>query len=319
MFIAQGHAGRTIISCDDGRTWVEEQSDQAGVYCAPDGANDCDHGPGAARGITWGDGWFFANFGWGSPGTVRRSRDGVSWETVYTNSVFAGMIYGDGRLVAADRWGEYSDDDGDTWTGFASFDPDDHTNVRDAAFVPYSGGRFIMSADDGMFVSNDGSNWASAQSNPDGCRGGDYQGHIPYGNGTVVMTPSSGNVCYSTDGGQNWFAASGTVPLRANGIWNGSEFMAWNFGTLYRSSNGRSWTSRSTVPDDIDFGVAAVSDQGTIVGVSNGWEQSYDAQVFYRSDDGVNWEELPGSAYTGGHPIHVITFGYGLPSPNCQP
>jgi hypothetical protein len=57
------------------------------------------------------------------------------------------------------------------------------------------------------------------------------------------MTASGGKVCYSTDGGQNWSSASGTGPLRANGIWNGSEFMAWNYGTLYRSSDGQSWTS----------------------------------------------------------------------------
>jgi hypothetical protein len=285
----------------------------------PDGPTECDHDPGAGRGITWGDGWFFANFGWGAPGSVRRSRDGVAWETILDNIYFAGMVFGDGRLVASDRWGEYSDDNGVSWDAFSSVDLSGSTTVRDSAFAPYGGGRFIMSADGGVVVSSDGSTWVQPQSIPDGCSGGDYQGHITYGAGTIVMTPGSGNVCYSTDGGQNWSPATGTGPLRANGIWNGSEFMAWNFGTLYRSSNGQSWTSTSTVPSDIDFGVAAVSDQGTIVGVSNGWGQSYGAQRFYRSEDGVNWEELPGTAYTGGHPIQVITFGYGLPSPNCQP
>ena len=318
MFVAQGHAGRTIISCDDGRTWVADQSDHAGVYCAPDGSADCDHDPGAGRGITWGDGWFFANFGWGAPGSVRRSRDGVAWETVYADSYFAGMAFGNGRLVAADRWGEYSDDDGDNWSSFADVGLPGDTTVRDTAFVPYGGGRFIMSADAGVAVSSDGSTWTN--SNASGCSGGDYQGHVIYGNGTVVMTPSGGNVCYSTDGGQNWSSASGTGPLRTNGIWNGSEFMAWGVGTLYRSSDGQSWTSTPTVPGNIDFGdfgVTGVSDQGTIVGVNGGWEQSYGAQRFYRSTDGVNWEELPSNAYTGGHPIHVIAFGYGAPSAYC--
>jgi len=66
------------------------------------------------------------------------------------------------------------------------------------------------------------------------------------------------------------------------------------------------------------MGVTAVSDQGTIIGVSNGRQQHYDAQVFYRSADGVNWEVLPRDAYTGGHPIKVIAFGYGESSEHCR-
>ena len=137
------------------------------------------------------------------------------------------------------------------------------------------------------------------------------------GDGAIVMTPVSRNVCHSTDGGQNWSLESLPSALRANGVWNGSEFMAWNFSTLYRSSDGKNWTSRSTVPSNIDFGVAAASDQGTIVGISNAWEQHYDAQVFYRSEDGVHWDVLSSDAYTAGHPIQVITFGYGQPSAHC--
>lgn len=176
-----------------------------------------------------------------------------------------------------------------------------------------------MSSDAGVVVSGDGSTWNQPQSIPGSCTGGDYQGRITYGNGTIVMTPESGNVCSSTDGGQTWTLTSLPTGLRSNGIWNGSEFMAWNYGTLYRSSDGQNWTSTSTVPNDIDFGVAAVSDQGTIVGVSNEWGESYGAERFYRSEDGVNWEELSSGAYTGGHPIRTMTFGYGQPSAACSP
>ena len=313
MFVAQGHAGRTIISCDDGRTWVADQSDEAWDYCS---SNDCDHGPGAGRGITWGDGWFFATFGWGGSGTVKRSRNGVTWEPVLESGDFGGVAFGNGRLVAASRSGQYSDDHGETWNDFESTELSGWT-VRATGFAPYGGGRFIISADGEIVVSADGSTWSKPQSIPAACSGGAYQGRIIYGNGTIVMTPASGPVCYSTDGGQTWSSTSDVGPLRANGIWNGSEFMAWNFGTVYRSADGRHWTSTETVPNDIDFGVAAVSDQGTIVGISNGWQQHYDSQVFYRSEDGVNWEVLSAAAYTGGHPIKVIAFGYGEPSAQC--
>lgn len=234
---AQGHAGRTIISCDDGRTWVADRSDEEWNYCSN---NDCDHGSGAGRGITWGDGWFFATFGWGSPGTVRRSRDGVSWEPVLDGETFGGLVYGNARLVAASRNGQYSDDDGGTWSDFGSVALSTW-NVRDAALVPYDGGRFIMTARDDVseiVVSTDGVSWTQPQSAPSDCGGGSYQGRIVYGNGTIV-------------------------------------------------------------------------------GVTNGWQQHYESQVFYRSEDGVHWEVLASDAYTGGHPIKVIAFGYGAPSQHC--
>ena len=93
--------------------------------------------------------------------------------------------------------------------------------------------------------------------------------------------------------------------------------MTWNYGTLYRSSDGQNWTVTETVPSDIDIGVAAVSGEGTIVGVTSRWQQHYDSQLFYRSEDGVHWEVLARDAYTGGHPIKVIAFGYGESSQHC--
>jgi len=313
MFVAQGQAGRTIISCDDGRTWVADRSDEAWGYCSD---HDCDHGPGAGHGITWGDGWFFASFGWGAPGALKRSRDGVTWQSVIDGTQFGGVVFGDGRLVAADRQGRYSDDLGDTWRDFARVELDGWT-VRSAGFVPYGGGRFIMYADNELVVSTDGSTWTKPSSIPAACKAGGYQGRILYGNGTIVMTPNDAPVCYSTDGGETWSTSPDAGFLRSNGVWTGSEFLAWSYGTVYRSVDGRNWTSSDTVPKDIDFGVTAISDTGTIVGVSSGWQQDYDAQVFYRSEDGVHWEALPSRDYVGGHPIRVIAFGHGRPSTQC--
>src|SRR5262245_52167588 len=65
VFVAQGHVGRTTISCDDGRTWVGNRSDDDSIRCFS--GVDCDHHPGAAHGVVFGHGWFFATFGWGQP------------------------------------------------------------------------------------------------------------------------------------------------------------------------------------------------------------------------------------------------------------
>jgi hypothetical protein len=319
MFVAQGHLGRTIISCDDGKTWVADQSaSEAWGYCND---NDCDHDPGAGRGITWADGWFFATFGWGRPGQVIRSRDGVSWETVFEGRSFGGIVYGNGRLVAAHRTGLYSDDQGESWQEFGDVELT-VWNVRDAAFIDHDGGRFIMTAHDGyseIVVSRDGVSWTQPPSVPPNCGGGAYQGHILYGQGTIVMAREDGIVCYSKDGGETWTSKSIADAFRANPVWTGSEFMVWNRGTLYRSADGETWTQTPIVPSDIDLGATAVAEGGTFVGVTNHWQQHYDAQIFYRSEDGVHWEALDATAYTGGHPIKLIAFGYGQPSELCSP
>lgn len=318
MFVAQGHAGRTIISCDDGRSWVADQSEEQWSYCT---THDCDHGPGAARGITWGDGRFFATFGWGTPGALRRSQDGVHWDALLEGHSFGGIAYGNDRLVAASRDGRFSDDQGETWQDFSTV-PLTAWNVRDAGFVPHDGGRFIMAARDEspeIAFSRDGASWNLPEQAPSDCGGGSYQGGIAYGNGKIVMTSPQGVACTSEDGGATWSSIRVAESLRANLVWTGSEFMTWTRGVLHRSPDGETWTATETVPEQADIGVAAIGDLGTVVGISNGWQQHYESQSFYRSDDGVHWDVLPEEAYTGGHPIKAVAFGYGKPSQHCPP
>ena len=68
---------------------------------------------------------------------------------------------------------------------------------------------------------------------------------------------------------------------------------------------------------NVNLGPAAVSDDGVIVAVRGGWNTWYDAQKFYRSEDGVTWEELAKGSFTGSHPITAMTFGWGAPSAKC--
>ena len=95
MFVAQGLMGRLTVSCDDGHTWIANQSwDLAGdalvcgstepVDCYADsstcsylgwngcvtGTCDCLHHPGFSKGVAYGNGHFVATFGWGHPGSV---------------------------------------------------------------------------------------------------------------------------------------------------------------------------------------------------------------------------------------------------------
>ncbi len=80
------------ISCDDGRTWVSDR--------AVENSND-DHGEYSARGLAYGQNTFVINVGWGKPGKVRRSEDGVAWQQTLgpMNSAYADIAYGAGAFV----------------------------------------------------------------------------------------------------------------------------------------------------------------------------------------------------------------------------
>src|SRR5690606_11875585 len=115
VFVAQGHYGRTTISCDDGHTWIQDKSQDDAVRCFEDGL-DCDHDAFAGRGIAHGAQTFVLTWGWGAPGTVVRSEDAASFETVLSEtSTFADVAFGNGRFVANGSTTQISDDLGATW------------------------------------------------------------------------------------------------------------------------------------------------------------------------------------------------------------
>lgn len=102
VFVAQGHAGRTVRSCDGGERWIDDQSQDGAIRCSTDGF-DCDHHPGAGKGIVYGREHFFATFGWGSPGGVFRSADGARWEPLLEATTYGGIGFGSNALVVGAR------------------------------------------------------------------------------------------------------------------------------------------------------------------------------------------------------------------------
>jgi hypothetical protein len=117
IFVALGHVGRTLVSCDDGRTWTLDRDEDPDnrISCKSD---DCDHNPFSAKDFSFDAGWFITSLGWGNPSTVRRSRDGFHWETVATSREGADFdnVIGDGkgRFILLDRYdGRVSSDLGE--------------------------------------------------------------------------------------------------------------------------------------------------------------------------------------------------------------
>jgi hypothetical protein len=311
VFVAQGHMGRTTVSCDDGKSWFADHSDDDSVRCF-EGPN-CDHMSGAGRGLDYGDGWFVATFGWGEPGKVVRSRDGVNWEATKTGTIFAGIAYGDGVFVAnGDR--PLISGDGKAWHDASGTLGLTVGNTRGIDYIDQSGGRFMVTGEsdttDLVLSKDKGETWAHVTgARPIEC--GVYTHGAASNASTVVLASGKGYVCTSTDAGNSWTV----VPLDADNlsapiVWTGTEFMTWNRSDVHRSKDGKTWTKQTVSPSNIQIGQVARGPNGTFVATNDGWLAWYEKQQFFRSTDGITWEVLDKSKFKGSHPIYFMRAGY---------
>jgi hypothetical protein len=310
VFIAQGHVGRTMMSCDDGRTWIKNRSDDDSIRCFE--GVDCDHTEGAGRGIAYGGGVFVATFGWGKPGSIRRSTDGFTWTKTLEGTTFGGMVFGNEAFVAASRAPQASLDLGKTWAKTAT--PTATVwNVRGAGF---GAGNVVMVLEDSgkaeLALSKDaGKTWWAPTTWPATCgKSIQTEGGIVYGKSTLLIVGGDGVACRSTDGGKTFTDSKMGGDVTSYAIFTGTEFVAWgrtDKNVMYRSADGAAWT---ITPTSHAIGPSARSDKGTFVATNTGWMQWYEKQSFYRSNDGITWESLPKTAFTGSHPIRGMAFGY---------
>jgi hypothetical protein len=327
MFVAIGKFGRITMSCDDGQSWLVDSSDDDGASCV---GIDCDHHPGSSTGLTHGGGYFIASFGWGDvPSRIRRSADGVTWETVYdqTGFSFAGVVWAGDRLIGGDATPRYSMDLGVTFQEAAWPDyqvPDGAwPNARRVGFLPGGTGKIALLSGSGdgawgdtTISSDGGATYQHPTTLPDECRG--YSQGMASGNGVWLQAwGGTGTICRSTDGGDNWSAVQpfGDAGELSNVVFNGSEFVAYTGTTGYRSTDGETWTSFEA---NVSVNrIAYSSATGTYVMVDQSWDGQPGSQRFYRSADGVTWDELEAGAFVDSHPIAHVLFGYGEASEGC--
>jgi len=305
-FVAQGDRMRTLVSCDDGQTWV---ADQGLPYVNCD-EEDCDHDEGAPRGIAYGNGWFVAAFGWGSPGSIRRSRDGVDWEVTVEDLIHTEVAFGEGIFMAGGG-GEQplTSPDGDRWTE-TSESP--NPNSRVVEFV--NGDLFVVfgETDEMITMTSDlGETWDVPSDRPEQC--GPSATGIASGNG-VIVGASFRHVCVSEDDGDTWQQVS--LPgdrLTSVPVFDGSRFMIWAGATVHLSTDGVNWTQETCTPNNISVNAVAIGANGTFV-ASQGSE---DAQRFYRSEDGITWQRLADDRFPKGQRIKYIEPGEVAPSSAC--
>lgn len=302
MFVAAGQGGRTVTSCDDGKTWIANHS-YADV--------DEDHSPYTNKGLTYGNGLFAVVLGWGASPSVKSSRDGVNWtrDTSIQGGFMGGIAFGGDRLILLRQdVTQHSTDLGKTWVRSKVQPRNDYREGggghglpgRKGVFGGGGGGTPSMSWDGGeTFKSADGC--PSMQFGGIGSVGG-----VAAGGGHLVFVSENGDFCHVTDDGSRIERGNVGGPVRGKVVYAGKKFWAVSGNVIYSSVAGDKWTKHTLAPTTVSLQSMAIGDTGTFVGVGR--------REFFRSTDGTNWQKVPGP--TGPSLIRVVS-GYGTPTANC--
>jgi hypothetical protein len=313
VLIAQGHVGRTMLSCDQGATWIHDRSDDAAVRCDD---VDCDHHTGSAMGIVASGGFAIMSSGWGTPGVVRRTSDGATWETVLEIEFpFASLAVGPGGLLGSTPRPWRSVDAGATWTEVPPvYIP---PPLRQSLFIPDQGRYLLTSEGNGLraWTTDDaGETFQEASALPSGC----VAFALAEGAGIVAMQHVSGGICRSSDGGQSF-----QVVAVGNGIgfqtlaFAGGRFVALGDGgssaVLYESADAQTWTETATNLQSSVWNLVLGSD--AVTGAFVAAASAYETQRFFRSADGLDWVETTAPQ---GHPIRRF-ISASLATPSCSP
>lgn len=302
MFVAAGMGGRTITSCDDGRTWTADNTLEAG---------NNDHSPYAHKGFAYGNGLFIELLAWGADVSLKVSDDGVTWrrETMFDRTFYGGLGFGGGAFVMM-RQGvtQSSRDGGKTWR---------RARVQPRADFREGGG----GGSEGVFAGGSGSaidtswdggeTWGALVGCPAFDFGGIGQhGGIAYAAGSLVLVSRDGASCQVQSGGTKVTRGSlgSTRAIEGKLFLVGGRFWVPNGNEGFVSEDGVTWTRVAFAPRETAVHAIARSDAGTFVGVDRR------GGGFFRSADGITWLKVNGSA---GNQLLRVAFGYGKPSSMC--
>ncbi len=319
-FVVSGHQGSSMYSCDGGESWQGYR--QATASRCGSGV-DCDHtawaNPGA---IGYGADGFMISYGWGNPGQVQISDNGVDWKTVHQGRTFAGVAYGNGLyFLNSRRMPLFSNDAGQSWVEGGDILSTPY-NQRQAYFVPHGDGVFISVSNssgvvDTMISVDDGATFRHPTTLPSGCG----EGLLGYNDDTIVLI--SQNICVSTDGAENWTAIPRPTGMGSGRsqklIFDGAEFKTYSRGIVFRSTNGITWTQtplqlNGVVDGSLDLKHPAFHPaNGRFVAFKQSSPRWYESTEYYYSDDGVNWIQLNRNSANvpiAPHPFRGIAVGY---------
>lgn len=334
-----GRTWKNDVSFDDAWPTEEQYRCWQGDYMLSDGGTqhtDCDHNAYSSTSLSFSNDAFFQTTGWGAPGTFYKTANGTNWVSSPAITT-ADLMSGSGVMLTASRYPLRSVDQGATWTQGTEIPVESNGNtiwnIRGGVFGGSGSGVFLVLAQDGanfdMQASDDtGLTWRRPTlangDRADVCGAG----HPVSGNGVIVTLrtvnkPNNGGsivtVCRSDDNAHTFTThqLGEDVWPESKLLWSGTEFIVWSGGHVHRSPDGRTWTTAETktrsstgaMSGGPNPGAVAVGPTGTFIGVKGGWQVWYEQQRFYRSTDGVIWDELAEGTYRQGHPVTAMISG----------
>jgi hypothetical protein len=305
MFVAAGMGGRTITSCDDGRSWIADHAHEAG---------NADHSEYTHKGFAYGQGLFVMIMAWGANVSLKVSDDGVTWrrETTFDRTFYGGLAFGGGAFGMLRQGVTQMSRDGLKSWHRARLQP--RADFREGGgggeaqvgvFAGGSGAALSMSWDTGE-------TWTAVSGCPVMDFGGVGQhGGIAFGGGNLVFVSRDGATCRAHDGGTK--TSRGTLgttrPIDGKLFWSAGRFWVLNGNEAFASDDGGVWTRQALQPREVAVHAIARGDSGTFVGVDRR------GGAYYRSTDGLTWEKASGPS--AGNNLLRVAFGHGKPSTMC--
>jgi hypothetical protein len=254
--VSDGNFSGGIISSTDGVDWTETHGAEGRNYEA----------------VCAGAGQFVAV---GDNGVATRSADGLNWTVGSVTNVvqLKAVAFGNGTYVAAGDFGNtFTSSDGVSWT------PISFPSAHDVSALVFGGGQLTAVGDAGrILVSSNGVNWA------DQCVGPDLDLYALAKGPPGYVAVGEGGLQFSADR-TNWTVISTTYKLHGVIYANGMYVVVGKKGTILISTDGLTWTQRSS-------GVSEYIEH--VIWANNRFVAVGEKGLMVTSTDGITWTVVP--------------------------
>jgi hypothetical protein len=268
IVVALGDGGWTMASCDFGRTWKVNTA-----FSAERG----DHTEWTTfGGLAFGNGTIVGATGWGAPGHILVSNDGVSMTDVPDsaflrankpeglNSSIGGVAFDGTQFVAFSEW-VWRSTDGRNWSGSNNTWPRGVQQLRQlrgfaeqkllvASVETQNGGEhplgnWVVVSENGGATWREGTGYRASCSNPI-----QHVGDIEMLGETLIV--GTNDVCVSTDRGKTWSFVASPAGGELGDLFRDNEaFYAVAGDRLMRSVDGKAWQAfGQKLPERVDRG-----------------------------------------------------------------
>jgi hypothetical protein len=322
IIVAFGDGGFTMASCDLGRTWKVNMQ-----FSGERG----DHTEWTTfGGMAFGNGMFVGATGWGAPGHMIASANGVGFteipDSAFTrnnqalglNDSIGGIAFDGTSFIAFSRY-VLTSIDGKAWSARDNSWPRGVQQLRQLRGFP-SKGLLVASVETqnggdhplGNWVvvsNNNGKTWTEGSGFRGSCANPiQHTGDIELIGDTLVV--GAQDVCRSTDLGKNWEFVGAPSGGQTDDVFaDQAAFYIVSGDRLMRSTDGKTWQAfGQKLPEVVHRGVFA---NGRYVVMNAG------ATKVFSSADGLAWQAASPAGVGGNQQIRDLIVGRGMPGAMC--